>query len=129
MTFWERIQILCSEKNTTPTGLCKSLGLSTSMATRWKNGTIPNPATMEILAEALGVTSRFLMWGSDSASSPADEAMAKLTASMQEALDSMEKEKSPLLRSLENLVKNMTQDQQREMKKYAEYLINSNNKD
>ena len=50
--------------------------------------------------------------------------MAKLTASMQEALDSMEKEKSPLLRSLEDLVKSMNQDQQMEVKKYAEYLIN-----
>ena len=65
MTFWERIQKLCADKHTTPTALCKSLGLSTSMATRWKNGTIPNSSTMCVLAEALGVTAHHLMWGSD----------------------------------------------------------------
>ena len=73
MTFWERIQILCKEKQTTPTALCKSLGLSTSMVTRWKNGTIPNNATLTVIAEALDVDANYLMWGSGEKEKSPDE--------------------------------------------------------
>lgn len=122
--FYERLVALCAEKNTNPTALCDAIGLAQSAATRWKQGSVPRDTTLRKIADYFGVTVDELL--AEPAPSPVDEAMAKLTASMQKALDSIEKEKSPLLRSLENLVKNMTQDQQREMKKYAEFLISKN---
>jgi transcriptional regulator with XRE-family HTH domain len=111
-------------KNTNPTALCDAIGLAQSAATRWKQGSVPRDTTLRKIADYFGVTVDELL--AEPAPTPIDEAMAKLTASMQEALDSIEKEKSPLLQSLENLVKNMTQDQQSEVKKYAEYLISRN---
>lgn len=125
--FWDNFVTLCNQKGKSPNGACAELGFSANTATKWKQGSVPRDTTLRKIADYFGVTVDELL--AEPAPTPVDEAMAKLTASMQEALDSMEKEKSPLVRSLENLVKSMSQDQQREMKKYAEYLINSNNKD
>ena len=122
--FWDNFVTLCNQKGKSPNGACAELGFSANTATKWKQGSVPRDTTLRKIADYFGVTVDELL--AEPAPTPIDEAMAKLTASMQEALDSIEKEKSPLLRSLENLVKNMNQDQQREMKKYAEYLISRN---
>lgn len=122
--FWDNFVTLCNQKGKSPNGACAELGFSANTATKWKQGSVPRDTTLRKIADYFGVTVDELL--AEPAPSPVDEAMAKLTASMQEALDSMEKEKSPILRSLEGLVKNMTRDQQREMKKYAEYLISRN---
>ena len=122
--FWDNFVTLCNQKGKSPNGACAELGFSANTATKWKQGSVPRDTTLRKIADYFGVTVDELL--AEPAPSPVDEAMAKLTASMQEALDSIEKEKSPLLRSLENLVKSMSQDQQREMKKYAEYLISRN---
>lgn len=111
MTFWNRIQTLCLDKGTTPTALCKSLGLSTSMVTRWKNGTIPNQTTMEILADALGVTAHFLMWGD---------------ATGLDLQHFAEKEKESTVTvdpELLSLIDTMTEEELDEMKRYAEFLL------
>lgn len=122
--FKENFIRLCNQKGVTPTAACAAVGLSNATFSCWTETSVPRRATLIKFADYFGVTVDDLL--ADPAPSPVDEAMAKLTASMQEALDSMEKEKSPILRSLEGLVKNMTQDQQKEMKKYAEYLISRN---
>ena len=122
--FWDNFVTLCNQKGKSPNGACAELGFSANTATKWKQGSVPRDTTLRKIADYFGVTVDELLV--EPAPSPVDEAMAKLTASMQEALDSMEKEKSPLLRSLENLVKSMNQNQQMEMKKYAEYLISRN---
>lgn len=122
--FKENFIRLCNQKGVTPTAACAAVGLSNATFSCWTETSVPRRATLIKFADYFGVTVDELL--AEPAPSPIDEAMAKLTANMQEALDSMEKEKSPLLRSLENLVKSMNQDQQREMKKYAEYLISRN---
>ena len=111
MTFWERIQNLCLEKGTTPTALCKSLGLSTSMVTRWKNGTIPNQSTMEILADALGVTAHFLMWGDS------------IGVDLQHF---SEKEKEPTVTvdpKLLSLIDSMSAEELEDLERYAEFIL------
>ena len=120
--FWDNFVTLCNQKGKSPNGACAELGFSANTATKWKQGSVPRDTTLRKIADYFGVTVDELL--AEPAQTPVEEAMAKLTASMQEALDSMEKEKSPLLRSLEDLVKSMNQDQQMEVKKYAEYLIN-----
>mgnify|MGYP003294472468 CR=1 FL=1 len=114
MTFWERIQNLCLEKGTTPTALCKSLGLSTSMVTRWKHGTIPNQSTMELLADALGVSAHFLMWGGE----------LKLDLK-QFSADPKEKEPGTTLDPrLLSLLDSMDAEQLAEIEQYAEFILN-----
>ena len=122
--FKENFIRLCNQKGVTPTAACAAVGLSNATFSCWTETSVPRRATLIKFADYFGVTVDDLL--AEPAPTPIDEAMAKLTASMQEALDSMEKEKSPILRSLAGLVKNMTQDQQKEMKKYAEYLISRN---
>lgn len=53
--FWTRLKQLCAEHNTTPTGVCKAVGLSTGSPPAWKRGSIPNPAARKKLAEFFGV--------------------------------------------------------------------------
>ena len=111
MTFWERIQSLCSQKSISPTALCKSLGLSTSMVTRWKNGTIPNEPTMEILAEALGVTAHYLMWGD---------------ATGMDIQHFSKNEKEPTVSvdpKLLSLIDSMSAEELADLEKYAEFIL------
>ncbi len=61
LNFWESIKNLCDKHSTTPTAVLKALGLSTSMVTRWKTGTIPNKRTLEKLANYFGVTTDALL--------------------------------------------------------------------
>ena len=67
LTFWNQMQNLCKEKNTTPTAVTKLLGLSTSMTTQWKNGRIPNGKTLSKIAEYFNVTTDYLL-GKESSS-------------------------------------------------------------
>lgn len=62
---WKRIQILCEENNTTPTAMAKRLNLSSSMVTRWKNGTEPTPRILIMLAKHFGVSTDYLLGVSD----------------------------------------------------------------
>ena len=56
MPFYTIIQNICQQHGTTPTALCKALGLSTSMVTNWKNGRIPNGATLQKIADYFSVS-------------------------------------------------------------------------
>lgn len=53
MTFIENLKRICTEKNTSPTALCKSLGYSTSKVGAWYNGSLPKERVMIELANAL----------------------------------------------------------------------------
>lgn len=59
--YWNRIQELCKANGTTPTAVAKELGLSSSMSTRWKNGTIPNPKTQSKIAAHFNVSTDYLL--------------------------------------------------------------------
>ena len=115
MSFWERIKQLCAEHHTTPTALCKSLGLSTSMVTRWKRGTLPNNSTLKMLAKALDVTPHELMWG------------GKLELDLQlfaESAPEQEKEPSVTLSpKLEALIDGMTEEELADLERYAEFIM------
>lgn len=56
MNCYSSIKRLCEQKGISPTTLCKQLDLSTSMTTRWKNGTIPRGVTLRKLADYFGVS-------------------------------------------------------------------------
>lgn len=53
MLFGENLNRICKSKGTTPTALCKELGLSTSKVSAWNNGSIPKEDVMLMLAQKL----------------------------------------------------------------------------
>ena len=53
--FWSKLKELCAENGTTPTSVCKAIGLSTGSPPMWKRGTIPNPSAREKIAAYFGV--------------------------------------------------------------------------
>lgn len=53
MTFADNLKRICELKGTTPTALCKELGLSTSKVSAWYNGSLPKQDVMLQLAQQL----------------------------------------------------------------------------
>lgn len=56
MTFYEKLLEVCAQKNTTPTAVCRAIGLSDAAATKWKrDGATPRDITLKKIADHLGV--------------------------------------------------------------------------
>ena len=58
--FWEKFILLCEKKNKSPNMVCSELGLSTAIATKWKNGSIPRDTTLKKVADYFGVSVEYL---------------------------------------------------------------------
>lgn len=56
MEFYKRLDSLCKATGTSVTALLKSLNISTSKGTAWKNGSIPRADVLQKLATALHTT-------------------------------------------------------------------------
>lgn len=56
--FYEQLNRICKQKNTTPTAVTKKLGYSSSKVTAWKNGSIPKQEILVNLADCLGVNTK-----------------------------------------------------------------------
>ena len=59
--FIDQLRKLCSERGTTPTSVCKALGLSTALPTNWKNGRFPSGTTLLKIANYFGVSVNYLL--------------------------------------------------------------------
>ena len=59
--FWKNFVLLCNEKNKSPNGVCGELGLSTAVATKWKNGATPRSTTLAKIADYFDVTEEDLL--------------------------------------------------------------------
>lgn len=53
MDFAENLNRICKEKGTTPTAICKKLGVSTSKVAAWNKGSLPKADMMVALAREL----------------------------------------------------------------------------
>ena len=53
MDFATNFKRICQEKGTTPTTVCKELGLSTSKVNMWNNGSLPKQEMLVVLARHL----------------------------------------------------------------------------
>ncbi len=58
--FWERFVFLCNSKNMSPNAVCAELGMSTAVATKWKNGAIPRDGTLMRIAAYFNVSVDYL---------------------------------------------------------------------
>ena len=54
--FYDQLLKLCKEKGVKPTPVIKELNISTGTLSQWKNGAIPNGATLKKLADYFNVT-------------------------------------------------------------------------
>lgn len=63
--FFEQLKKACKMRNTSVTAVTLQLSISKSNVTNWKNGTIPNGDIIIRLSELLGVTTDFLLKGTD----------------------------------------------------------------
>ena len=62
--FYEQLEALCKEINTTPTNFVKTeLNLSSSKVTAWKNGSIPKYEILNEIADYFNVTVGYLFDG------------------------------------------------------------------
>lgn len=59
--FFERLEKLCSERETDISNVLNALGLSTSKGTAWRNGSIPKGDVLRKLANYFGVTTDYLL--------------------------------------------------------------------
>lgn len=53
--FWHNFILLCKEKRVSPTSVCKALGFSTTLVSRWKNGSVPRDTTLLRISEFFDV--------------------------------------------------------------------------
>lgn len=59
--FKENFIRICAEKGVSPTSVCVSIGLSSSVFSQWTENTVPRKTTLIKLANALGVTVDYLL--------------------------------------------------------------------
>ena len=69
--FWSRLVAICGERGTTPSGVCKALGLSTGNPPAWKRGTIPNKKIIQTISDYFGVNPSYFVAETEKA--PASE--------------------------------------------------------
>ena len=63
--FFERLYLLCENKGIKPNTVAKAIGVSTAIATKWKNGTIPNGETLTNIADYLDCSVDYLLGRTD----------------------------------------------------------------
>lgn len=63
--FWERLTGLCDEMKIKPNNVAKAIGASTAIATKWKNGTVPNGETLVLIADYFDCSIDYLMGRTD----------------------------------------------------------------
>lgn len=56
MNFYEKYTVLCKSRNAEPREIIKELDISLSCLSKWKNGTIPNLASLMKISEYFNVT-------------------------------------------------------------------------
>lgn len=59
--FWNILYKLCEKNSTKPYIVAKEIGVSNSVCTKWKNGSIPNGETLLKLSNYFGVSIDFLL--------------------------------------------------------------------
>lgn len=75
--FYDRLKSICTAKGTSPTAVCKAIGLSNAIATRWKNGSNPRADTLQAIADYLQIPVASLLDG-DQPAAPAQNPIVEL---------------------------------------------------
>lgn len=63
--FWNVYSSLCSSNDTSPSAVAIAIGLSNSIATKWKNGAYPSGDILVKLSEYFNVSVDYLLTGKE----------------------------------------------------------------
>lgn len=63
--FWNIYSSLCSSNDTSPSAVAIAIGLSNSIATKWKNGAYPSGDILVKLSEYFNVSVDYLLTGKE----------------------------------------------------------------
>lgn len=107
--FWEKFVSLCAEKGVSPNSVCAELGLSNATATKWKNGSIPRNTTLKKVADYFGTTVAYLAGVVDD-----PDPIALIDPS---------KKEPPMLERLNEVMRDMTEDELADLEKYVEFIL------
>lgn len=130
--FKENFIRLCNQRGESPTVVCKKIGITSSAFSKWTDESIPRKATLMRIADYFGVSVDYLLGNARldlqhfASPSPVDEAMAKLTASIQQVTDELDKQKKPVLGlnpKLSSLIDSMSKDELDDLERYAEFIL------
>lgn len=108
--FWDRFEQLCNDNNTTPHTICKKLNYSNSIATYWKQGTIPKGDALLDIADYFNVSIDYLLGRSEQATIAPNNTY---TLSKQE-------------QEIINSFRTLSTEYQAYIKSYMEFLIQKN---
>lgn len=84
--FFDVLKNACLERNTTPTGLVKKLGLSSSKVTAWGKGSVPNGEILVKIADYLDCSVDYLLERQSSSNNKPDVAV-QLPKDVQELIE------------------------------------------
>lgn len=59
--FYQKLLSLCAKKGVSVSKVCKEIGLATSAAVRWKNGSVPNMTTLYRIANYFDIKGEYLI--------------------------------------------------------------------
>ena len=63
MNFYERLNLLCKEKNTTVSRMLTEIGLSTGSTGNWKKGQLPKGDALAMIADYLDTSVDYIIFG------------------------------------------------------------------
>ena len=117
--FWERLVCICNQKETTPSAVVQALGIAIGSITKWKNGVIPRSTTLQKLADYFGVTPDYLLGKQDN---PLIHTVVSDDNTTQNV------ELTPQEADLLEKLKQLDDDQAKQMLDYLEFLIQQRKK-
>lgn len=125
--FWDVYTALCAKQGVSPNAVAKSLSIASGTVTNWKNGAVPQNATLRKIADYFQVSTTYLLGLTDEPSVVlSDQVIANLSANMQRVVDELDKQKKPVLGlnpKLSSLLDQMNAEELEDLEKYAEFIL------
>lgn len=125
--FWDIYTALCAKQGVSPNAVAKSLSIASGTVTNWKNGAVPQNATLRKIADYFQVSTTYLLGLTDEPSVVlSDQVIANLSANVQRVVDELDKQKKPVLGlnpKLSSLIDRMSKDELEDLEKYAEFIL------
>ena len=89
IVFWERFYNLCLEHETKPNAVCRELGFSTAVSTKWKKGAVPSSEYVSKIAAYFNVTTDYLLGNSEIKEKPTADTGDELSNLDKQLIDAM----------------------------------------
>lgn len=125
--FWDVYTALCAKQGVSPNAVAKSLSIASGTVTNWKNGAVPQNATLRKIADYFQVSTTYLLGLTDDPSVVlSDQVIANLSANVQRVVDELDKQKKLVLGlnpKLSSLLDQMNADELEDLEKYAEFIL------